>query len=267
MVFLIIFVMVMMGILFNLPKKEDQYARQREKREKRQRELKQQQEFQEKHSGIIQCVPAIDLLCNVALTYETEWTSQKVRLIKTVFENFCKTSEDQEFLKNRIKLTARPTLDRSISDFINLQHSEKDIDIIYSNVVILVSNTCDDKNEIFHKCLNIGTSLGIDYNSCHENITQYLEKIEFDNQFNQEQESNQQEQNNHTYKDELEAAAIILGISINASINEIKDAYRMKIKDFHPDRNINVTPAVKKYLEEQSILINNAKDTLLSSLK
>jgi len=241
----------------------------KEEKEKQELELFQRQEKkqQEQSSKIINCVPAIDLLCNVALTYETEWTSQKVRLIKTVFENFCKTSEDQEFLKNRIKLTVRPTLDNSISDFINLKLSEEDIDIIYNNVVILVSNTCDSKEEIFHKCLNIGTSLGIDYNFCYENISQYLEKIGFDNQFNQEQESNQQEQNNHTYKDELEAAAIILGISINASINEIKDAYRMKIKDFHPDRNINVTPAVKKYLEEQSILINNAKDTLLSSLK
>ncbi|MEG0687036.1 MAG: DnaJ domain-containing protein [Erysipelotrichales bacterium] len=251
----------------NFPKKEDNYARQRAKRERRQRELEKQQESTQQNSEIIQCVPAIDLLCNVALTYEANWTPQKVRLIKTVFENFCKTSEDQEFLKNRIKLTVRPALDRSISDFIDMQHSEEDIDIIYNNVVILVSNTCNDKDEIFHKCLNIGTSLGIDYNSCHENITQYLEKIGFYNQFNQEESSKQKEQNNHACKDELEAAARILDISTNASINEIKDAYRVKIKDFHPDRNVNVTPAVKKYLEEQSILINNAKDTLLSNLK
>lgn len=240
----------------------------KEEKEKQDLELFQrQEEKKEQYPKITNCVPAIDLLCNVALTYETEWTSQKVRLIKTVFEKFCKTSEDQEFLKNRIKLTIRPTLDSNISDFINLKCSNDDIDIIYSNVVILVSNTCDYKEEIFHKCLSIGTSLGINYDFCYENISQYLEKIGFDNQFNQEHESSQQETQNHTYKDELEAAAIILGISINAGINEIKNAYRMKIKDFHPDRNVNVTPAVKKYLEEQSMLINNAKETLLSSLK
>lgn len=115
--------------------------------------------------------------------------------------------------------------------------------------------------------IKVGTSLGINYDFCYENISQYLEKIGFDNQFNQEHESSQQETQNHTCKDELETAAIILGININAGINEIKNAYRMKIKDFHPDRNVNVTPAVKKYLEEQSMLINNAKETLLSSLK
>lgn len=45
---------------------------------------KDKKKQQEQSSKIINCVPAIDLLCNVALTYETEWTSQKVRLIKTV---------------------------------------------------------------------------------------------------------------------------------------------------------------------------------------
>ena len=57
----------------------------KEEKEKQELELFQRQEKkqQEQSSKIINCVPAIDLLCNVALTYETEWTSQKVRLIKT----------------------------------------------------------------------------------------------------------------------------------------------------------------------------------------
>ena len=37
-------------------------------------------------------------------------------------------------------------------------------------------------------------------------------------------------------------------------------------KDFHPDRNINVTDAVKAMLEEQAHLINNARDVMLKYL-
>ena len=54
-------------------------------------------------------------------------------------------------------------------------------------------------------------------------------------------------------------------ISINASIEEIQKAYRLKIKDFHPDRNVNVTPAVKTMLEEQAQLLNAARDILIAN--
>ena len=51
----------------------------------------------------------------------------------------------------------------------------------------------------------------------------------------------------------------------HASIEDIQKAYRLKIKDFHPDRNINVTPAVKEMLQEQARLINEARDILLAN--
>lgn len=262
--FILIFI-ILFSLAMNWPTKEGNHARQRERREKRQKEL-EQQKIQQETSRIIQSVPAIDLLCNVALTYESEWTSPKVKTIKQAFSGICNTAEDQEFLKNRIKLKSRPSLDKCISDFMNMQYSEDDINIVYEYVVTLVAHTCNYKEEIFHKCLSIGTSLGINYDLCHENISEYLEKIGFDNQFNQEHESNQQENQDYTYASELEAAAIILGITINANLNEIKNAYRMKIKDYHPDRNVNVTPAVKQYLEQQATLINNARDTLINNL-
>ena len=76
-------------------------------------------------------------------------------------------------------------------------------------------------------------------------------------QAQQEQERQQQENS------QLAESAKILGVSVHATIDEINRAYRVKMKAFHPDRNVNVTDAVREMIHQEAIKINAARDYLL----
>ena len=76
-------------------------------------------------------------------------------------------------------------------------------------------------------------------------------------QAQQEQERQQQENS------QLAESAKILGVSVHATIDEINRAYRLKMKAFHPDRNVNVTDAVREMIHQEAIKINAARDYLL----
>ena len=76
-------------------------------------------------------------------------------------------------------------------------------------------------------------------------------------QAQQEQERQQQENS------QLAESAKILGVSVHATIDEINRAYRLKMKEFHPDRNVNVTDAVREMIHQEAIKINAARDYLL----
>lgn len=56
----------------------------------------------------------------------------------------------------------------------------------------------------------------------------------------------------------------LLEIDKIASVQEIKNAYRKKIKIYHPDKNSSFS---KEYGENVSKLLNNAYKTLMSRLK
>ena len=62
---------------------------------------------------------------------------------------------------------------------------------------------------------------------------------------------------------ERDLAAKVLGVSVHASNDEIKKAHRIKIRDFHSDRNVGVTDAVREILEQKAAEINHARDVLL----
>ena len=54
----------------------------------------------------------------------------------------------------------------------------------------------------------------------------------------------------------------ILGISRNATQDEIKKAYRDKIKEYHPDRFINQPKWIRKEADEMSKKLNEAYEVL-----
>ena len=101
---------------------------------------------------------------------------------------------------------------------------------------------------IRQESLSFGSNIGLEYPYCQNILNEHI----------------YQQEGPSTNTSEIEEAAKVLGVSIDAKIEEIQKAYRLKIKDFHPDRNTNVTPAVKQMLEEQAHLINEAREILLS---
>ena len=54
----------------------------------------------------------------------------------------------------------------------------------------------------------------------------------------------------------------ILGLNENASISEVKTAYRQLVKDFHPDRLTGVNDRIKDLAKEKFLLIQKAYEYL-----
>lgn len=59
-------------------------------------------------------------------------------------------------------------------------------------------------------------------------------------------------------KSVLQVSAQVLGVSENASLDEVKKAYRKLVKLHHPDRFINSTPDQQKLAQERFIKIQKA---------
>ena len=213
--------------------------------------------------------PCIDILCFYALKHEKHWTAEKVKFIKNLFTPFCKTTEDQAYLREKIKSKSRKPLEANINAWLEMKPTNDDIEIIYTKICLLTINTCLDMEQVQRDCLSVGTSLGLRYEYCENELFRLIKaREEYFNQEEEEQDNYQDDQDSFqdTYTSELEKAAGILGIPPNSTRDQIQKAYRIKIKDFHPDRNINVTDAVKAMLEEQAHLINNARDVMLKYL-
>lgn len=218
---------------------------------------------QHDYSMIEQLAPCIDIVCHFALKYESNWTSEKVRYVKGRFEHLCKTNQDHAFLKERLKTGYRASLETNTHRWLKLEPTFEDRDAIFYTICILLFNTYHDIETIKQDCFKFGTSIGLTYEHCYNEISQIIAK----QQQHSQQEESYQQQDRHQTKSRLEQAAETLGVSINATSAEIQKAYRLKIKDYHPDRNPNVTPAVQKMLEEQSHALNDARDIMLASAK
>ncbi|MCD6383576.1 MAG: J domain-containing protein [Thermoplasmata archaeon] len=59
----------------------------------------------------------------------------------------------------------------------------------------------------------------------------------------------------------------LLGVPQDASVKEIKKAYRRLVELYHPDRAGDLDPEVRKQYQEVMILLNKAKEILLDNEK
>lgn len=208
--------------------------------------------------------PCIDILCQFALKYEPRWTTEKVQFVKNSFIHLCETQEDQAYLRDRLKTEHRPSLFENIRTFASSRPPRSDLEIIYAKICILLVNTCDDLEMIKRDCCSAGTSMGLTFDYCDDQLRQILlEREQHHQEYRQYSDNSNDTSDQTVFISEVQRAAEILGIPPNSSRDEIQKAYRTKIKDFHPDRNVNVTDAVKQMLEQQAHLINSARDTLM----
>ena len=57
-------------------------------------------------------------------------------------------------------------------------------------------------------------------------------------------------------------ARTILGVDVNTSQEEIKQAYRILIKSYHPDKNPHLTNAEKRIFSQKYLQVQEAYETL-----
>ena len=114
--------------------------------------------------------PCIDILCFYALKHEKHWTTEKVKFIKNLFTPFCKTTEDQAYLREKIKSKSRKPLEANINTWLEMKPTNDDIEIIYTKICLLTINTCLDMEQVQRDCLSVGTSLGLRYEYCENRL-------------------------------------------------------------------------------------------------
>lgn len=238
---------------------------QSESAENERKKVVQQQSQQQSNQSleIENLAPIIDILCIYALKYEPEWIPEKVRFIKRIFQEHLKTVDDETFLKERLKAQYRRPLPSLISAWLNQEPTLEDRQFISRMVTILMVQTCDDFDVAQQECLSFGTAIGLDEYECYIRFSELAREAGW---YHQQYQNDEQESQSQEFKTKLELSAEILGISVHATREEIQKAYRLKIKEFHPDRNVNVTPTVKAMLEEQAHKINEARDILIENL-
>lgn len=205
---------------------------------------------------IEELTPIIDLLCIYALKHEKNWVSDKVKYIKNLFSETYNSHDELLFLRERMKLLNRPNLNQTIHDYLKLDPHINNKEMIFDNAVFLLTRTCSNENIIKQDSIDLGERIGLERQYCYNIIQHHLSTL---NQQNKE--------SHHKILTDLEKSANILGVSIHDNIDVIQKAWRKKMQDFHPDRNIKVTDAVRKMIEEESRAINTARDILLEYKK
>lgn len=203
--------------------------------------------------------PCIDILCHYALRYESTWTPDKVKFIKGEFIQFAKKQEDIIYLKDRMKLRERPSLSESIGKFLSQNPNNNLKEQLTNNIGSLLVGTCNNWHLIECDLREFSQKVNINQEFYFELIDHYR-RIHYE----QNAENNNFRQNNDEL--ELEKSAALLGVSIHANEAEIKHAWSLKMKAFHPDRNVKVTPEVREILKEKTQEINAARDFLLKNL-
>lgn len=204
----------------------------------------------------------IDIICYFALKKEPQWETEKIKFVRERLQPFCQNDNDTLFLKNRIKSSTNtlPNLENSIFDFM-YRFDNNDLKVLLFDTVcvLLLETSHDEFPQIRQEAFSFAAKIQLTPNLSR----QVWEPFEMQYRTSQQKH---QENSKHSEPNPEKQAYDLLGLSENASLTEIKVAYRKKMMELHPDRNPNVTDTVRKMLNAESQKITQAYE-LLRKLK
>lgn len=203
-----------------------------------------------------QYYPLIDILAHYALLKDRQWNSENVRFIKGALEVYAKTPHQIELLKDRIKLKDRPMLDESIKSILPYIQADDAAKLytLYQVYAILQLNDFSVLEAIQH-AISFGQKIGLS----HETALQLLQEIDDSIETPHEPEAD----THHVHSEPIAWACGVLEISIHQITREvIQQAYRAKIKEFHPDKYQSLPESIQQMLNEKTQDLNKAKDIL-----
>lgn len=210
--------------------------------------------------------PCLDVLVHTALRYEAYWDKRKLALIQEMFDEIGKNSRERaEIIRKSLYQKPRPNIENIVARLNKLRLHPDDRLKLYQDAVHLAVETTDGDFDVFRSdMLRLGMDIGITPQICVAVLLEYYQQVHGQSHHTNHQQSQQQ----HTPKspinqNELMQSAEILGIDPHASVAEINQAYRQKMRDYHPDRNPQVTDAVRQMLHEKSLAINSAREYML----
>lgn len=205
-------------------------------------------------------IPTLEILTYFSIkkgdTEESKsWSKENIQVIKKVFsKHIDNNKEEQNFLRDKMKMLSKKSivLKECVTDFNNRENTIDDKNIIfYASARIILNNLESGKWSLIENGLaeikNLSKLMGIS-NDVQQDVYSVFETF-----------SNQHESTE--VSDTLKALSI-LGLSEEATIDEMRRAYRLKMKDFHPDKYTNLPDAVRSVLEEKAQELNLAKEIL-----
>lgn len=221
-------------------------------------------QHQSTESGITiqSLVPIIQLISYFCLKKDKQWTSEKVRFVKEIFEDACETQADFELLQQLMK-SKSDNVHGLVQQFIAMQpdYELRHKVFIHCGIALLFD---EYPNSAIDNILSqLGQQLHLEKRDYREAINRWK------NESNQQQYSND---NSHdsashhsTSQHQLAWAYGILGLDHHASEVDVKKAFRQKMAQYHPDKNQNVTEAVQQLLNEKTVEVQKARDVIMSS--
>jgi DnaJ-domain-containing protein 1 len=199
-----------------------------------------------------ECYPLVDILSGLVLQKDKSWTTESVRLVKSLLDDLAETEEQMALLQARMKFKDRPPLDQAFDNLLR------------------VINDPDVKSFVLHAACQIFQLENIDYMTLLMAVMAIGKRLELDEQsimavyvnYVDEDEVIQPSQPSE-YDEHFEWACTILEI-IPHQMNRdtVQQAYRTKIKDFHPDKYQSLPEPIKQMLHEKAQELNKAKEIL-----
>jgi hypothetical protein len=211
----------------------------------------------------------VDILAHFALLKKQGWSSEQVQYIKESFASAELNTEQMARIRDRIKSRNRPSLEESIPAYLQqINHNEEARMLITYQVcgMLHVSGysptTLENHTERFGKQMRLDQHI-IDniIERCSDEFEDPEEEYDHSEyeDFSQNGQGHQQSQNHDT----IAWACEILHIEQhNITQERVQQAYRVKIKEYHPDKFQSLPDAIKQLLNEKAQELNKAKEVL-----
>jgi len=209
--------------------------------------------------------PFIDLITYYALDDGRAWTSDKVKYVKHILSDFVVSDWDKTLLKERLKLKNNKSLNHLIDEYKNSYPAlEKKI----AAMTCICEMLCLDgvpTIKVKEKVTYLGNNLGLSKVHIASVFYKFKHMLGEENSTNQSHEENISPPDNNGH--DIAWACNTLEIPINQiSPERVQQAYRVKIKEFHPDKHQSLSDSIRRLLHEKTQDLNKAKDILLGKL-
>lgn len=225
-----------------------------------QQQPKQQPQSSKPHITIQSLVPIIGLVSYFCLKKDNQWTSEKVKFVKSLFEEACETQADLQLLQQVMKEKSYNS-DQLIRQVLAMQPDyELRHKVFVSCATGLLYDDFSDTN--LDKILN---KLGQQLNLRSHDYSAIIESLKTHSSHDQYSQHQQHARGHTGCQDQLTWAYSILGLSKQATESDIKKAFRQKMAQYHPDKNQNVTLEVQQLLNEKTVELQKARDIVMNA--
>jgi hypothetical protein len=222
-----------------------------------QRPLHHQKNSSAKVDDFDNILPIIDILLHFAFMPDHDDEENAEYLMSTIGQ-FAQSNDHKLRMKSRIHLYPRPTLENSVRYFMSLNPDEELKTLLIVSVFGILLLNAFPRSDVTHYMSNISREIGLTQQQVNYAIKDAFTDDAFDVFGNQKHQSN-------SHNEQFQWACMILEIEINQiSRDRITQAYRLKMKDYHPDKYQSLPEPIMQMLHEKAQELNQARDILMA---